>query len=538
MQEFLRKLDFLADIETEHKLARFLERIAFVFMILMFVFAPHSVAGTQIAWLTGMFAWFVRQFVKPRRRLVRTPLDVPLWIFFGWSVITSIFSYDPLTSLDKLRNVALFLIFVFVVNVVRTRRAAVFLAGTLILSTMTSVVWTPIERIFGRGVEIQRVAPDSPFAKALLINGDTLLKADDKKVATPEDLLTAIEANETTKVYFYRPDFYFTVEVKRADLRVGGVGALERLGIGEWQRSRNWRSTGFLSHYATYAEVLQLVASLVFGLFIASLGGFFQRRKFQRRELQSAPKNNRRASLILMICLTAMGFALLLTVTRASQLGFLISATAIVLIGGSRKMLLTLAAVVLPLALIGLVFLQQSRQVGFFDAQDESIRYRQTVYREGFDLWTANARHFLLGVGMDSTKKYVKEWRLFDDGKLPASHFHSTPLQLVVERGLPALLLWLWVLWLYARTLGRRLKNRKCDADARTAPQTENQKVGDWRETGIVLGAFGGLIGFVSGGLVHYNLGTAVVAMLFFMLMGLSVVLATRPAEIKNRPKT
>nr|MBA4185339.1 hypothetical protein [Acidobacteriota bacterium] len=60
MQNFLEKLDDLADIKNENALARMLERVAFIFMILMFVSAPHSIAATQIAWLTGMFAWFIR----------------------------------------------------------------------------------------------------------------------------------------------------------------------------------------------------------------------------------------------------------------------------------------------------------------------------------------------------------------------------------------------------------------------------------------------------------------------------------------------
>jgi hypothetical protein len=38
-----------------------------------------------------------------------------------------------------------------------------------------------------------------------------------------------------------------------------------------------------------------------------------------------------------------------------------------------------------------------------------------------------------------------------------------------------------------------------------------------------VLGSFGGLLGFFTSGLVHYNYGDAVVAMMFFILMGLSV---------------
>ncbi len=548
MQNFLEKLDDLVDIKTENALARMLERVAFIFMILMFVSAPHSIAVTQIAWLTGMFAWFVRLFLKPRPRLVRTLLDVPLWIFFGWSVISSVFSYDPLTSLDKLRNVALFLIFYYIVNVVCTKRAVIFLASAMILSTMVSVVWTPIERVIGRGVEIVGVSAESPFTKALLMNGDTLLKANGKKLKTPDDLLAEIQATEQTNVDFYRPDFYYSVEVRRENL-LGGTSSLERLGIADWKKSRNWRSAGFYGHYMTFAEVLQLIASLTFGLFIASFGRKFltQRRWRDAGESQSSvishqssenmtnkgqrTKDKGRMTLILAACLIGMVVALLLTVTRASQLAFLISAFAIVLANGSRKMFLMLAAVILPVVLISLVFLQQSRQVGFFDSKDASTTWRQTVYREGFDLWTDNPRNFFLGVGMDSIKKYAKEWHLFDDGRLPMGHFHSTPLQLLVERGLPALLLWLWVLWIYARMLLRQsgvwsLESEVQDSNPKS--KIQNPKSFGWQTRGIILGCFGGLVGFFTSGLVHYNLGDAEVAMVFFMLMGLSVSLSTR----------
>jgi O-antigen ligase len=308
------------------------------------------------------------------------------------------------------------------------------------------------------------------------------------------------------------------VDVKRADL-LGGSSALEKLGIGSWKPSRNWRSTGFYGHYVTYAEVLQLLASLVFGLLIVSISG---REKGENKEteksridngkLQKAKKERRRFSLLLAACLGGMLFALLLTSTRASQAAFLVSAFAVVFAFGNRRMLLLLAAVILPLALGGLFFLQQSRNVGFYDTKDDSILWRQTVYREGFNLATANARHVLVGVGMDSIKRYAKDWHLFDDGRLPMGHFHSTPLQLFVERGLPALFLWLWVLWIYARLLWQNLKSR-----------VQNPGFFDWRETGIVLGSFGGLIGFFTSGLVHYNYGDAVVAMMFFILMGLSV---------------
>ncbi len=530
MQNYLEKLDGLADITTENTLARLLERAAFVLMILMFVSAPHSIAATQISWLTGMFLWVVRLFIKPRPRLVRTPLDIALWAFLGWSVITSIFSFAPDISIDRLRGTLLFLIFYFVINVVRTKRAVIFLAFAMILSTMVNVVWTPVQRLIGRGVEVHGLAANSPLTKALLMEGDTLLTANGLKLKTPDDLVAQIEQNEITKVKFYRPDFDFIVDVRRENLS-DGANSLEKLGIESWKRSVNWRSSGFYGHYTTYAEVLQLVASLVFGLFIASIGRNFLSRKGKNtkenlkienlksesdKDQNPKPKNRFSAflpfsaSAVLLFCLAGMSLALLLTVTRASQLGFLVSTAAIVIINGNRKLLIGLALIILPIAVGGLIFLQQSRNVGMFDSKDSSTLYRQTMYQDGVRLWTSSPRTFFLGVGMDSIQRYWRDWNLFDGGRLPLGHFHSTPLQLLVERGLPALLIWLWILWIYAQTLWRYSK-------------IKNQESLDWRERGIVLGSFGGAIGFFTGGLVHYNLGDAEVAMVFFMLMGLSV---------------
>jgi len=46
----------------------------------------------------------------------------------------------------------------------------------------------------------------------------------------------------------------------------------------------------------------------------------------------------------------------------------------------------------------------------------------------------------------------------------------------------------------------------------------------DWRERGLVLGALGGLVGFFASGLVHYNLGDSEVVMIFYLIMGLALV--------------
>ncbi len=559
MQNLLEELDGLSGIREGSRAVVWLERIAFVCLVLTVVSAPHSIAATQIAWLTGMFVWLIRLFLKPRVQFRFCALDAALWALFVWSVVTSLTSYAPDISLNKLRGAAVFLIFYFVFYNVRNRRAAHFLAFVLAGSCMVNVLWVPVQRLIGRGVEIHGLAPNGPLAKALLVEGDTLLEANGVKLRTPEDLFAAVETNEITKVKFYRPDFDFVVEVKRAEL-INGANALERLGVTSWSKSRNWRSSGFYGHYATYAEVLQLIASLVMGLFVATIaaGSFPQRRSEEREkgrkgEGEKGSEGDRETqkhsetevspsprlpsprlpsprlpfslspllSILLLISLAAMCLALLLTVTRASQLAFLISAAVIVLLGLGRKWLLAAAVIGLPLVLIGLFFLQQSRQVGFFDTNDGSIRWRQTVWREGVALWTSSPRNFILGVGMDSIQRHASDWHLFDDGRLNMGHFHSTPLNLVVERGLPALLLWLIVLGVYARTLWRGLSYSNPQSAIRN-PQS----------TGILVGCLGGMIGFFVSGLVHYNLGDQEVAMVFFILMGLGV----RRVEFEESP--
>jgi uncharacterized membrane protein YuzA (DUF378 family) len=45
----------------------------------------------------------------------------------------------------------------------------------------------------------------------------------------------------------------------------------------------------------------------------------------------------------------------------------------------------------------------------------------------------------------------------------------------------------------------------------------------EWIERGVLLGALGGLAGFFTSGLVHYNWGDSEVVMVFYMIMGLAL---------------
>ena len=155
-------------------------------------------------------------------------------------------------------------------------------------------------------------------------------------------------------------------------------------------------------------------------------------------------------------------------------------------------------------------------------APDGSITWRETVYREGFHLLVSRPRHLLVGIGMDTIKRHWRAWGMFDHGRLPWGHMHSTPLQIALERGLPTLAAWLALLFIYLRMLWQLVRAGQ---------------VTDWIERGLALGALGGTCGFFTTGLVHYNLGDSEVVMVFYLIMGLALVVE-RFAREKPRVET
>jgi hypothetical protein len=492
MERILRPLDALSQPEQSSITSLWLDRIIFVLIGLMVLAAPISIAATQTAWLIGMTVWAVRLFVRLRPPFRFGWLDAALWGFLLWSAVSSIFSYEPATSIDRLRGTALFLIFYFVYCNMRTLRAVRFLALLLVFSASVAAAYAPVQKLIGRGIEIHALSPGI-LANAGIEPGFTLLRANRRKISTPSELVDEIQRNETTRLEYYKPDFEFGVEVRRDQLPQTGSPE-ERLGISSWDRGPVSRSTGFYGHWTTLSEVMQLIASLALGIFAAGLWG------------SHSESRNWVRSALLLAAIGLMSLAMLLTITRASQLAFMISGFLILIISKNKKLLLAALVLIIPIAVGVLLYLQQTRQIGMADAADPSTQYRATMWRDGYRLWTESPRHFVFGVGMDSIKDHWQEWELFDGGKLPIGHFHSTPMQLVVERGLPALMIWLAILGIYISILWRSLRTVSVGIDR-----------------GILLGCLGGAIGFFVAGIVHYNLGDAEVAMVFYILMGLGL---------------
>jgi len=483
------------------KIASWIERGIIGCIILISLFAPHSIAVTQSAWLLGMALWLLRFAFYPRPTLFRSPIDYAMLGFFVLSGISGVFSYNPIMSIGKMRAASLFTIVYLVSQNVGTVKLVRALAYLLITSCMANVALTAYQLARGRGVKVQGVRPDSPLTKAIfhtrtvtqatpIKDGDIIWEVDGKPVSSPEQIAIALASGPPKAlVRIYRVEWVPVLEVPRAQL-LNGSSALEQLGIQAWSRGRDWRATGFYGIWITYAEVLQLIASLALGLFLG----------LSKKKSQTA--------LLLLIAIAGMIFALAMTVTRASWIGLAISVALMLLLTTSRKTVLIVCACAIPLIIASVFLLKEKRSVGFLDRSDQSTSWRQMVWREGFDLLISKPRHLLVGVGQDSIKTYWREWGLFDNGRQPVGHMHSNLLQLALERGIPALLAWLVLIGLYARMLWQ-LQRRSTDDFQR----------------GLALGALGGLAGFFSSGLVHYNWGDSEVVTVLYFIMGLSLVI-------------
>jgi len=479
--------------QTTNKVAKALDAAIITFLFVFAVAAPNSIAATQSAWLIGLALCVTRFAFRPRPKFYRTPVDYFVLGFFALTVLSTFLSYEPRVSFGKLRAATLFTIIYLFVENVSSLRIARLLALTLISACMVNALYTAGERLLGRAVRVDHVSEISPLYKAGIRDGDTLLEVDGQKLRDPQELVNALlktDANPAA-VLTYRHELQPVFKVPRGSL-LPGKTVLEQLGMGSWSRGRDWRATGFYGQFVTYAEVLQLIIAFAMGIFIC------------------LPTKRSWSGVLLLVTLAGLGSALVLTVTRASWLGCLVSSVIILLLGVGRRAVILMAVLAIPLVLAGVFILQQKRNVGFIDQTDQSTTWRETVWREGVNLLVSKPRHLLFGIGMDAIKWRWREWGMFDNGRIPWGHMHSNLLQIALERGIPALILWLLFLFTYARTLWRSLRH--------------GSKFG-WMERGILLGAFGGLIGFFTSGLVHYNWGDSEVIMVFYMIMGLALAI-------------
>jgi hypothetical protein len=459
------------------------------FALVMYVlFAPHSIAITQASYLLGLAAWGTELFSARSFRQKRTPIDLAIFGFFACCVISSFLSYELLTSVKGLKSPAFFFAFYFVSNNIKTMRFAKFLAFALVASCLINVFYSAGQIAVGRGLSIDSIKTNGAFDKEGLEVGDVIIEADDEKVKTMDDLSRIADANRgRIQIRFQRNEATGETTISRRAIHKSGEEGIARLGI-TTSPGRSFRITGFYSHYETYAEVLQLIAALAVGMFIAY------------------PKKRSLPALFLAASILLITATLIMTSTRAALAGLSIAVVVMAFASFSKRIFALAVLAILLLAPLAYVAIKQTRGNNIFNPQEDSTQYRLEVWREAMSLIKD---HPLTGIGKGSegSNRLREKYELYNGGKLAPGHFHSTPIQIATWWGLPALGFYMALMAIFFLKMWKSsqlLRARK-----------------DWQAWGIVLGGLGALVAFNVSSLGHFNFGDGEVVMMFWLLTGL-----------------
>jgi O-antigen ligase len=263
------------------------------------------------------------------------------------------------------------------------------------------------------------------------------------------------------------------------------------LGVSVDGRSRRFRVSGFTRHFVTYAEQMQIMALLIYG---ALLAGLKSRRESQQRLWVS----------VCIILFVLFSLALILTASRSVIIACLFAIITVSIIIGNRRMMLIALAAAIAIGGVAFYTLRASRALSVISFTDDSSERRIGYMRAGLRVIP---QYPLLGVGMDAHKRLWKELGFPGDY---ITHTHSTPIQIAMDRGLPAFGCYVWLIAAMVTLTWRGYAQAK--------------RLGDEATGGLMLGAFAALIGFSASSLVNYNFGDAETLMMLLLIIGLSIV--------------
>jgi O-antigen ligase len=248
---------------------------------------------------------------------------------------------------------------------------------------------------------------------------------------------------------------------------------------------------------------MQILGMLAFGGALAGIR--LWRRQTARRRLKVS-------SLLFVL----FALALVLTASRAVIAAFIVALLFVsISVGGRLAPVIALVAA-LVLGGLGYYVIKEARQPVTLSFNDDSAARRIAYMQSGLRVIP---KHPLLGVGMDSHKHHWQEWGFPGDY---ITHTHSTPIQIAMDRGLPALGCYVWLMAAMMIMTWRGYRHAREGDD-------------NFYE-GLTLGAFGALIGFSISSLTNYNLGDSETLMLLLSLVGLSAVHLKLPKPNSTSP--
>lgn len=492
----LKILDCLSAVEIGSLFPRLANRALSLFLILFALSIPHSIAASQISLGLALISWLLRDLALRKFHFARTPMDTPLACFIALTMLSSVFSLEPEISLPKLKTLVLFAtVYLLATNL--KDNGVKLLAGLLIASALGGVGFSLVEKVGGRGMVITAIEHDSPLAASKLQPGDVIWMIGRKRVASPEAAAAVIRqrrSGETLELEALHAGDPVPVSlVVSEELKTKS----NPLGITANGSSRQFRVSGFSRQFLTYAEQMQILALLAYG---GLLVGSMNRRQTK----------NRNWLLLCSVLFVLFGLALVLTASRAVIASFIVTLLIVSLSAGRRVVMIALIAAIL-LGTLGVYVVTSSRQQTMASFKDDSATRRIGYMKAGLNVIP---KYPLLGIGLDSHKLHWQELGFPGDY---ITHTHSTPIQIAMDRGVPALICYYW--WIAVLLIAAY-------KDFKQKSRPENQ-IGLFSSS-LPLGVFAAITGFTLSSLTNYNFGDSEALTMLLFVVGLFLANSSR----------
>src|SRR3977135_1144809 len=117
------------------------ERTATIGFFLFSAFAPHSIAAAEISLAIVGAGWLVRTISTKKTGFRRTRFDLPVWLFFSWTVASALLSQEPRISIAKIQSTCVVCLF-YLTQAIVNRRTAILLVSVMILSGSVGTLYS------------------------------------------------------------------------------------------------------------------------------------------------------------------------------------------------------------------------------------------------------------------------------------------------------------------------------------------------------------------------------------------------------------
>jgi len=204
--------------------------------------------------------------------------------------------------------------------------------------------------------------------------------------------------------------------------------------------------------------------------------------------------------------------ALAFTYSRNAWLGLAAGALGLVLTAQRTLRIVAVLAAVLAVGAIAMPGPVAERVRSVVNPEDQTLRDRVAMWRSGLSMI---ADHPLLGVGPGEVRTWYQHYRRPEAVRPSTGHLHNSPIQIAAERGLPALIAWVWLWVVFFREGWWILARAGREAPMRRA---------------LVCASLAGVAGFLVAGLFEHNFGDAEVVTVVFALMAQPWVVAREVA--------